>query len=271
MKILKRICNSNVGTGGKREVLSPCWEKSGEKGTEKMSGKDYYIGTAKIYVAVDCIIFGFAEAELHLLLVKRMIEPAKGEWSLMGGFVQEEESADEAARRVLKELTGLDKVYMEQVKAYTAVERDPGARVISIAYYALMNIRDNDTALIQAHHACWVKMKDVPPLIFDHADMVCQARELLKRKAATEPVGFQLLPKMFTLTQLQQLYEAVYGEVLDKRNFRKKVAEMGFVEKTGRVDKKTSKRGAALYRFNARAYQKAPKFSIIANHIAHHS
>ena len=223
---------------------------------------EYYVGNPKFYVGVDCIIFGFDEGELHLLLLKRNFRPALGEWSLMGGFVQADESADAAAMRVLKELTGLDKVYMEQVGAFGEIERDPGERVISIAYCALININGSDAGQERLHNAFWVKMSDLPELIFDHTEMVNKALSLMRTKASTEPIGFNMLPKLFTLTQLQNLYEAIYGETMDKRNFRKKVAEMDFIEKTDKIDKTGSKRGAALYKFNSRAYLKAPKFKL---------
>ena len=216
----------------------------------------------KFYVSVDCIIFGFYEGELNLLLLKRNFEPALGEWSLMGGFVQENESVDDAAKRVLAELTGLDQVYMEQVSSFGAIDRDPGERVVSIAYYALININEYDRELVQRHNAFWVNINELPPLIFDHQAMVEQARALMQQKASVAPIGFNLLPKLFTLSQLQSLYEAIYGEAIDKRNFRKRIAEMDYIEKTDLIDKTSSKRGAALYQFNEKVYRKAPKFKL---------
>ncbi|WP_308756442.1 NUDIX domain-containing protein [uncultured Bacteroides sp.] len=223
---------------------------------------NYYSSNPKFYVGIDCIIFGFNEGELHLLLLKRNFEPAMGNWSLMGGFVQENESVDDAAKRVLAELTGLDDVYMEQVGSFGAIDRDPGERVISVAYYALVNINEYDKDLVQQHNAFWVNINELPPLIFDHPAMVEKARMLMQQKASTEPIGFNLLPRLFTLSQLQSLYEAIYGESIDKRNFRKRIAEMDYIEKTDKIDKTGSKRGAALYQFNEKAYRKAPKFKI---------
>ena len=222
----------------------------------------YYNQNPTFYVAIDCIIFGFNEGELNLLLLKRNFEPAMGEWSLMGGFVQNNESADYAAKRVLTELTGLDNVYMKQVGAFGEVNRDPGERVISIAYYALININEYDKDLVQKHNAYWINIRELPLLIFDHQQMVEQARELMKQKASTEPIGFNLLPTLFTLSQLQSLFEAIYGETIDKRNFRKRIAEMDYIEKTDKIDKRGSKRGAALYKFNEKAYRKAPNFKL---------
>ena len=215
---------------------------------------DYYSEHPKFHVAVDCIIFGFKQGRLHLLLLKRNFEPAKGDWSLMGGFVQADESVDDAARRVLFELTGLDKVYMNQVGAYGALDRDPGERVISVAYYALLDIDAYDPEPVRAHNAFWVDLKEVPHLIFDHDSMVSKALDRVRHKASDRPILFNLLPDEFTLTMFQSLYESLYSEQQDKRNFRKKVAQMEFVEKTGGIDKSSSRRGAALYRFNPDKY-----------------
>lgn len=222
----------------------------------------YYNINPRFYVSVDCIIFGFDKGSLKLLLLKRNFEPAKGSWSLMGGFVQDGESVDDAAKRVLAELTGLENVYMEQVGTFGEVDRDPGERVISVAYYALININEYDRNLVQQHNAHWSEINEIPPLVFDHPQMVKQARIMLQKKASSEPIGFNLLPSLFTLFQLQSLYEAIYGEPLDKRNFRKRVADLNYIEKTDKIDKTGSKRGAALYKFNENAYRKAPKFKL---------
>lgn len=222
----------------------------------------YYNINPKFYVSVDCIIFGFDKGELKLLLLKRNFEPAMGEWSLMGGFVQEKESIDDAAKRVLSELTGLNDVYMQQVGAFGRIDRDPGERVISVAYYALINVNEYDRELVQQHNAHWIKIDQLPELIFDHPEMIAKARELMKHQASDHPIGFNLLPELFTLTQLQNLYEAIYGEPIDKRNFRKRVATMDFIEKTEHIDKTGSKRGAFLYKFNDKAYLKDPKFKL---------
>lgn len=222
----------------------------------------YYNINPRFYVSVDCIIFGFDKGSLKLLLLKRNFEPAKGSWSLMGGFVQDGESVDDAAKRVLAELTGLENVYMEQVGTFGEVDRDPGERVISVAYYALININEYDRNLVQQHNAHWAEINEIPPLVFDHPQMVKQARIMLQKKASSEPIGFNLLPSLFTLFQLQSLYEAIYGEPLDKRNFRKRVADLNYIEKTDKIDKTGSKRGATLYKFNENAYRKAPKFKL---------
>lgn len=222
----------------------------------------YYSENPKFHVAVDCIIFGLVDGQLCLLLTKRNFEPEMGKWSLMGGFVQEGESTDDAARRVLTQLTGLENVYMEQVQSFGAVNRDPGERVISIAYYALLGPGEYDPELLSSHNASWVPLEELPPLGFDHPEMVSRALALLRRKLTSEPIGFNLLPELFTLSQLQTLYETILGEPIDKRNFRKRIAETVCIEKTGLIDKMTSRRGASLYRFNVSQYDSDPKFRI---------
>ena len=224
--------------------------------------QQYYSLHPRFYHAVDCIIFGFSGGELSLLLLKRKFDPGKGEWSLMGGFVQEDEHMDDAAKRVLTELTGLTNVFMEQVGSFGQVNRDPGERVISTAYYALININEYDRELVEKHNAYWVKINELPTLLFDHQQMVNRARLVMKVQAAMQPISFNLLPEHFTLTQLQYLYEAINGESVDKRNFRKRVAELGYVEKTKLIDKLTSRRGAALYKFNEEDYKKTLKFKL---------
>lgn len=223
---------------------------------------DYYIKNTKFYVSVDCIIFGFDGGELKLLLLKRNFEPAMGEWSLMGGFVKDEESVNDAAKRVLKELTGLEDVYMEQVAVFGEVDRDPGERVISVAFYALININDYNRELVRKNNAFWININELPGLIFDHAEMVKQALHQMRIKASNSPIGFNLLPELFTLPQLQSLYEAIYGETLDKRNFRKRVKEMNFIEETGLKSKDTTRRKAYLYKFNNTVYNKDSKFKL---------
>lgn len=222
----------------------------------------FYNEHSKVFVSVDCIIFGFEENKLKVLIGKRQMDPGRGEWSLYGGFVRSDESVDDAALRTLYELTGIRNVYMRQVGAFGSVDRDPGERVISIAYYALINVNDYDDRLRQEHGVEWVDIQEIPPLYSDHKDMVNKARRLMKEKLKTEPVGFRLLPTLFTLTQLQRLYEAVNGEELDKRNFRKRIKEMDFIEKTELIDKTGSKRGAFLYRFNRSAYNEDPNFKL---------
>ena len=222
----------------------------------------YYSQHSKVWVSVDCIIFGFDEGKLKVLIGRRQMDPGRGEWSLYGGFVAADESIDDAAARTLSELTGLRNLYMRQVGAFGSVDRDPGERVISIAYYALINVKDYDERLRLDHGVEWVNIEELPKLYSDHNEMIRKARKLMCQKLRTEPVGFRLLPDLFTLTQLQKLYEAVNGEELDKRNFRKRIKDMDFIEKTELIDKTGSKRGAFLYRFNHRAYNDDPNFKL---------
>ena len=222
----------------------------------------FYSENPRFYVAVDCIIFGLVEGQLCLLLTKRDFEPEKGKWSVMGGFVQTGESVDDAARRVLKSLTGLENVYMEQVHAFGEVDRDPGERVISVAYYALLGPEEYDLRLLDQHHAVWMPLDSLPELGFDHPLMVSRALARIRRQFSTMPIGFNLLPELFTLTQLQTLYETILGEPVDKRNFRKRISETGCIEKTDLIDKTGSRRGASLYRFNVGKYSPESKFKI---------
>lgn len=223
---------------------------------------NYYSEHVKVLVSVDCIVFGFEEDKLKVLIGKRLMDPGRGEWSLYGGFVGPNESLDEAANRVLFSLTGLKKLYMKQVGAYGKIDRDPGERVISIAYCALINVKDYDDDLREQHGLEWVSIQDMPSLYSDHKEMVRDALKLCRRRINTEPLSFNLLPELFTLTQLQHVYEAVLGKEIDKRNFRKKIKEIDFIEKTELIDKITSKRGAALYRFNKRVYEDDPNFKL---------
>jgi hypothetical protein len=153
-------------------------------------------------------------------------------------------------------------VYMRQVGAFGAIDRDPGERVVSVAYYALINVADYNTKLQTEHEVEWVDIESVPQMFSDHNAMILKARKMMQQKIKTEPISFQLLPQLFTLTQLQRLYEAVNGEEVDKRNFRKRIKEMDFIEKTELIDKVSSKRGAALYRFNKKMYKEDPNFKL---------
>jgi 8-oxo-dGTP diphosphatase len=216
-----------------------------------------YSGHPRHLVAVDCIIFGFdlLEKAIKLLLIKRSFEPAKGKWSLAGGFVREDESLDESACRILYKLTGLRDVYMEQSYTYGEIKRDPGARVISTTYSALIKIQDIDRKLKEQNSALWQSMTRLPHLIFDHRVMVDRALRELQMQIKVKPIGFELLPEKFTLVQLQDLYEAIYRRNIDKRNFRKKILSMNILEKLDEKERETSKRGAYYYKFNKEQYE----------------
>jgi ADP-ribose pyrophosphatase YjhB (NUDIX family) len=226
-----------------------------------------YSNITRHLVAVDCIVFGYdiLEKEIKLLLIKRSFEPAKGKWSLAGGFVNENESLDEAASRILLHLTSLKNVYMEQSYNFGNVDRDPGARVISISYFALIKIRDIDNQLKEINGAHWRSISHLPELIFDHSAMVAKALNELQRQVKVKPVGFELLPEKFTLVQLQDLYEAIYQRKVDKRNFRKKILSMDLLQKLDEKEKETSKKGAFYYKFIPESYKSFRKSGFYFN------
>lgn len=217
----------------------------------------YYKGEPKLLVSVDCIVLGFENKKLQLLVGKRVVEPYSGKLSLYGGFVREDESLKEAANRVLYQCTGISNIYMRQVGAFGETDRDPGDRVISIAYCALINVSDYDHKLLEENDLQWVDINNLPDLYGDHIEMVQIALSQLRKLINKDPLGFNLLPELFTLTQLQNVHEAILGVEIDKRNFRKRIKQIDFIEKTDLIDKVTSKRGAALYRINKEIYAEA--------------
>ncbi len=210
-----------------------------------------------MFVGVDSVIFGFNGKDLYLLIVKRAYPPRKGAWTLMGGFVRNGEDLDAAAQRTLEDLTGLENVYIKQVGAFGKADRDSGARVISVAYYALIDVKDYDANFSGKYGARWVKIDEIPPLVFDHREIVDRAREIMRNDARNSDAAFNLLPKMFTLTKLNKLFEAILGKPIDKRNFRKKVAELKYIKPTGKIDQTDSKRGAMLYTFDKKIYDRS--------------
>lgn len=218
--------------------------------------KKYYSEFTRIYVAVDCIIFGFLNNKLKILLLTRDFEPGKGRSSLIGGFVREDENLDQAAQRILEDLTGLKDVFLEQIYTFGKIDRDPGERVVSVAYYALLQVQDLDHEHVERHGARWVNVSEINNLVFDHNEMVERALSRLRRRSKSQPIGFELLPRKFTIPQLQSLYEAIYGKELDNRNFRKKLLAMNVLEKLETKDKSNSKKGAFLYRFDKKRYDK---------------
>jgi len=217
----------------------------------------FYRDHEKFHLAIDCIIFGYDEGgrELKLLLLKRNFQPAMGNWSLMGGFLKSTESVDEAAKRILTQLTGLSNVYMEQLYTFGEIDRDPGDRIISVAYFALIKINTFDLELVKSHGATWIPISSMPELIFDHSAMVERALKKLQVRARTQPIGFELLPDKFTIPQLQGLYEAIYNKPLDKRNFRRKLLAMDLLEKLEEKEKESSRKGAWYYRFDTSKYE----------------
>ena len=215
-----------------------------------------YYKEDKLLNAVDCIIFGFDKEELKVLLIKRDIEPEKGKWSLVGGFLHRDESLQTAARRILNRYTGLENIYMEQVGTFSEVDRDPGERTISTAYYALINIEKYSSDLITKFSAKWFTLQNSPKLIFDHDQMVKRALARLRERSIYKPIGFELLPKKFTMRQLQKLYEAIWDREFDKRNFINKIRSLDILLKLDEKDMSSSRKGSYLYEFNADNYSR---------------
>ena len=217
---------------------------------------------ARPAVTVDCVVFGLdlLNKNLKILLIKRNLEPFKDKWALPGGFVAMDESLEEAAKRELKEETGLHNIYMEQLYTFGAIERDPRDRIITVAYFALVKMNNLTLqADTDASDAAWFAFDDYPSLAFDHEHILELAIYRLKSKVRYQPIGFEMLPKKFTLTQLQALYEIVLETELDKRNFRKKILSMDFLNELDEIEKDVSHRAARLYSFNKKRYEELKK------------
>jgi len=207
-------------------------------------------------LTVDCVVFGLdKQDQLKVMLIQRNLPPFKDQWALPGGFVQLDESLEEAARRELREETGIENVFLQQLYTFGEVNRDPRSRVVTVAYYALVNLWEyRIEAATDASDAAWFPLKQLPPLAFDHDKIVQVALNQLKSKVRYEPIGFELLPKKFTLSQLQKLYEAVLGQQLDKRNFRKKILKMELLVALDETQKDVSHRAARFYEFDEQKY-----------------
>lgn len=214
-----------------------------------------YSNETRILVAVDCIIFGFDGIDYKLLLIQRGFAPEKEKWSLMGGFLKQHESLDEAANRILKDLTGLEDVYMEQMHVFSDPNREIVERTIAVTYVALIDIQKYIQQINNRFHARWFTMKELPKLIFDHQDMVDMAKARLRYKAALHPILFELLPERFTLPHLQAMYESLYETKIDKRNFTRKVLSTNMLVKETEKDKSNSKKGAYYYHLDKSKYQ----------------
>lgn len=208
-------------------------------------------------VTVDCVVFGLDEEDLKVLLIKRDLEPFHGRWALPGGFVRLDENLEEAARRELFEEAGLSNIFLEQLYSFGDVDRDPRERVITVSYYALVNIRDHRVrAATDAKDVAWFAVTDFPILAFDHDRILETALTRLKGKVRYQPIGFELLPPKFTLTQLQKLYETILERDLDKRNFRKKIMKMNILVELDEIQQDVAHRAARLYSFNKQKYEK---------------
>jgi 8-oxo-dGTP diphosphatase len=208
-------------------------------------------------LTVDCVVFGLDEGDLKVMLIKRGEAPFKGRWALPGGYVRMDESLEEAARRELAEETGLTGVFLEQLYTFGEPGRDPRGRTVSVAYYALVNLEGREVkASADAEEAAWFSVNDVPKLAFDHDGILSTAITRLRGKVRYVPVGFELLPEHFTLTQLQHVYEAVLDREFDKRNFRKKVLALGILKDTGEIQQDVAHRAARLFKFDEAAYKR---------------
>ncbi|MEY2979271.1 MAG: NUDIX hydrolase [Prochlorotrichaceae cyanobacterium] len=218
--------------------------------------KSYTYDYPRPAVTVDCVVFGLDESiNLKLLLIQRDREPYLEHWALPGGFVQLRESLEAAARRELQEETGVAGVYLEQLYTFGLPERDPRDRVISVAYYALVNLAEYRLqAATDARDTSWFDLLQRPPLAFDHDRIVATAIDRLRGKVRYEPIGFELLPQKFTLTQLQKLYETILGHPLDKRNFRKKLLKMDLLIPLEEMQEGVRHRAARLYQFDQAKY-----------------
>lgn len=214
-----------------------------------MTDSGFYSHLCRFHVAVDCIIFAVNRDSLDVLLIRRSFEPEKGSWSLIGGFVGQDESVDVAAKRVLHDLTGLDDVFIRQLGAFGEINREPGDRVVSVAYFALLNLDDVNPEVIKSHQARWTDVNHLPALCFDHNEMIEKALNVIRRKILSGSLAFNLLPDLFTLTQLQNLVEIVTNTKLDKRNFRKRISDNPDIQPTEFIDKESSRRGARLFRY----------------------
>lgn len=207
-------------------------------------------------LSIDCVIFGFRHSELDVLLIKHAEGISKGKWALPGGWIRYSESIDDAANRLLTSLTGVSNIFLEQLRAFGDVKRYPGKRVITIAYYALINA-DNYALSpgFTASDARWCKIHEVPRLPYDHNKILKSGFHYLKHKVRHEPLGFNLLPKKFTLHQIQKLYEAILETELDKPNFRRKLLNMNLLVPCDEKQHDVSHRAATFYRFDKRIYR----------------
>lgn len=211
-------------------------------------------------LTVDCVVFGFDEGDLKVALIRRDVDPFRGKWALPGGFVHVDEDLETAARRELLEETGIERLYLEQLYTFGAPDRDPRERVVSVAYYALVKLDDHRIrAATDAAEAAWFSVSEVPSLAFDHSDILEAALARLKAKVRYQPIGFELLPTRFTLSQLQHLYEVIIEAPLDKRNFRKKILGTELLIETDEIEQDVAHRAARLYKFDDRKYRQLVK------------
>jgi 8-oxo-dGTP diphosphatase len=206
----------------------------------------------RILIAVDCIILGFDGEQLKVLLGNEGPSSANNNWSAIGGFIQPQETSEDAAARLLYKVTNKINVHIEQLHTFSALDRDPAQRVVSIVYLALINIADYNEQVHLPNK--WFSLTSLPPLILDHRDMILKAHARLKEKVVTQALGFELLPKKFTISQLKSLFEAIYGSPLDRRNFFKKMDSLGILKRLNEKETMSSRKGAFYYVFNNTKY-----------------
>ncbi len=220
-----------------------------------MKGKKYHYEYPHPCVTTDCVIFGFDGTKLNVLLVERGVEPFKGRWAFPGGFLRMDETAMQGAKRELKEETGLEDAYIRQFHTFTDPKRDErdDARVITIAYFALVRISEVKAG-DDAAKAQWFPLDKVPSLAFDHDLILREATNELRKQIHFEPVGFELLPEKFTMTQLQHLYEAILSVKFDRRNFCNKILKLGILTQLEETLPMPNKKVAFLYKFNPVSY-----------------
>ena len=211
-----------------------------------------------IALSVDCVIFGFDDHKLKVLLIRSDLKKFLGKWSLLGDLVDPKEELDAAANRILKQRTGLDDVFLEQVKTFGSLNRHPAGRVISVAYYALINIQNHKLKILD-NELHWHDMNDITELAFDHIQILKTSYEQLQRRVQEHPLAFSLLPKKFSLRDLQNVYEAILDIKMDRRNFRKKFFAMDFLVDIKEMEKNVPHRPGKLYNFNYTKYQKKKK------------
>jgi len=228
-----------------------------------MSKKTFSYEYPRAALTVDCVVFGLDD-ELKVMLIQRDIPPFEGSWALPGGFVHPDETLDEAAARELREETGIDGAFLEQLYTFGEIKRDPRERVVTVSYFALVNLNEHRIeATTDARSAAWFCLDDLPTLAFDHAKILEIAHQRLKGKVRYQPIGFELLPEKFTLGELQAMYEQILGKPLDKRNFRKKISKIDLLVDLNEVQKDVAHRAARLYKFDQKKYNQLEKQGVL--------
>ena len=223
-----------------------------------MSNQQYCYKYPHPAVTADCVIFGFDGVDILLLLIERLIEPFKGKWALPGGFMKMDETIEECARRELKEETNLTATSVEQFHTFTRVDRDERERVITVAHLALVRLSEVKGG-DDAKRAQWFRLNEIPQLAFDHDEIINMAIEELRKRICFHPIGFDLLPEVFTMSELQRLYEAILDVKFDRRNFYNKILKLGILTEAEPRPANTARRTPTKYRFNAKKYTELKK------------